>query len=66
MDSSRFIPLWDNFFVANEKGGLDSMLAPGDTNADVSNVVNCRCVLLFKAKRGEDGRLVRKNALQTI
>jgi hypothetical protein len=66
MDPSRFIPLWDYFFVANANGALDSMLAPGDTAGDVSNVVNCRCTLLFKAKRGEDGRLVRKNSLQTV
>lgn len=64
MDQNFFIPLWDYFNVANSDGALDQMMAPGDTNASASNVVNCRCVLLFRAKRDENGRLIRKNDLQ--
>ena len=64
MDSTRFIDLWDYFYVANADGELEEMLAPGDSTASASNCVNCRCSMLFKAKRGEDGRLVRKNSLQ--
>jgi hypothetical protein len=66
MDSNNFIPLWEDFLVLRESGGFDSMLAPGDTRASAENVINCRCVMVFKAKRGEDGRLVRKNSLQTV
>lgn len=58
MDPDRFIGLWDFFFVDG-----DEMTAPGDTAGKASNVVNCRCVLRFRAKRGEDGRLVRKENL---
>ena len=65
MDSNFFIDLWESFNVANDKGALDEMLAPGDTNADASNVVNCRCILLFRAKRDENGRLIRKLNLET-
>lgn len=64
MEPTRFIDLWDYFFVANADGELDEMLAPGDTNASAENCINCRCSMLFKAKRGEDGRLLRKNSIQ--
>jgi hypothetical protein len=63
MDPDFFIPLWDSFNVANAEGELEQMLAPGDTNASASNVINCRCTMLFKAQRGPDGRLIRKNDL---
>jgi hypothetical protein len=63
MDSNNFIPLWEDFLVLRESGGFDSMLAPGDTRASAENTIQCRCTLLFKAKRGEDGRLIRKNSL---
>jgi uncharacterized protein with gpF-like domain len=59
MDSSNFIDLMDYFIVGGEQ-----MLAPGDTDASAGEVINCRCVLLFKAKRGENGRLIRKNSIQ--
>lgn len=64
MDSTLFINLWDYFNVANADGELEELMCPGDTNASASNVINCRCVLLFRAKRDENGRLIRKNQLQ--
>jgi hypothetical protein len=60
MDSRFFIPLWDYFYVANSDGVLEEMMTPGDTNASADNTINCRCVLLFRAVRDENGRLVRK------
>jgi len=58
MDPTVFLELWDPFFVDGEE-----LIAPGDTTASAKNVVNCRCVLLFRAKRGADGRLIRKENL---
>lgn len=40
--------------------GVDLMTGPGDVHASAGNVCNCRCVLAFKAKRDENGRLIRK------
>jgi hypothetical protein len=40
--------------------GVDLMTGPGDIHASAGNVCNCRCTLAFKAKRDENGRLVRK------
>lgn len=42
--------------------GVDLMIGPGDVHASAANVCNCRCTLAFKAKRGEDGRLIRKRS----
>lgn len=40
--------------------GVDLMSGPGDVHASAGNVCNCRCTLAFKAKRDENGRLIRK------
>lgn len=55
MNYNNFIPLWEPFIVGGEE-----MIAPGDIDASAGNTINCRCVLRFKAVRGEDGRLLRK------
>ena len=64
MNANNFIDLWDYFQVRSGDGVIQEMLAPGDTGGDASNVVNCRCVMRFKAKKGADGRLIRKNSIQ--
>ena len=40
--------------------GVDLMSGPGDQHASAGNVINCRCHIGFKAKRDENGRLIRK------
>ena len=60
MDKGRFIPLSQPFLVANSGGFLEELMIPGDVSGSASNVINCRCTCLYKAKRGEDGRLIRK------
>lgn len=40
--------------------GVDLMTGPGDVHAHAANICNCRCTLAFKAKRDENGRLIRK------
>lgn len=40
--------------------GYDMMKGPGDPEASVENVANCRCVRTVRAKRDEKGRIIRK------
>ena len=53
------------FNLYNDKLGLIQMMQPGArTQANglptpASEVVNCRCTVAFKAKRGADGRIIR-------
>ena len=54
------IPLEDDFWVANDLGVLEPALFPGDERLSASNVVNCRCSIVFKPKRDENGNLQRK------
>lgn len=49
------------FFVANQKGFLEEGLYPCDNEFTASNIVNCRCRLIYRAKRDESGRIVLKN-----
>lgn len=58
-----FIDLWEDFLVTNSKGIKETMLAPGDSRATASNVVHCRCVLLYRIKKDANGRAIRKNKL---
>lgn len=57
----------DRFLVPVYKGtkppmqiGVDLMTGPGDNHAHAGNICNCRCTLAFRAKRDENGRLIRK------
>lgn len=56
----------DRFLVPIYKGilqvGVDFMAGPGDPQASAGNIINCRCTLGFKAKRDENGRLIRKKS----
>ena len=42
--------------------GVDLMDGPGDLHASAGNICNCRCTLAFKARRDENGRLIRKKS----
>lgn len=46
--------------------GYDFMTGPGDVHASAGNVCNCRCTLAFKAKRDENGRLIRKVSMTPV
>lgn len=48
------------FWLANDKGMLEQAQYPGDNSLGASNVVNCRCALLTRAKKDINGRLIRK------
>jgi uncharacterized protein with gpF-like domain len=44
--------------------GWDEMLYPGDANAHPSNTINCRCRVLYEAKRDTAGNLIMRNPAQ--
>ena len=49
----------DDTYSVECNGTIDEMMHPGDSNADPSNVVNCRCVELYvtaEAEPGEEGQ----------
>lgn len=55
-----WIGLDEDFLVRNEEGVLEPALYPCDNRLSASNIVNCRCSLIFKPKRDENGRLLIK------
>lgn len=45
---------WIDFneqFKVKSNNGYDMMLHPGDPNGSAENVINCKCVLIFRAKQ---------------
>jgi uncharacterized protein with gpF-like domain len=59
----------DTFKVPIYKGDIntgrfDEMQFPGDPNASASNTINCRCRVLYEAKRDENGNIVMRNPNQ--
>jgi hypothetical protein len=53
----------EKFPVRKRKGGFDMMTGPGDPTAGAENVCNCRCTSVTRAKRDQNGRLVRKRKI---
>lgn len=51
------------FWVANADGDLEQALYPCAETLTASNTVNCRCRMVARAKRDENGRPIRKNRL---
>lgn len=49
------------FFVANGDGVLEEARFPCDATLSASNVINCRCIVIFKIKTDDNGRPIRKN-----
>lgn len=46
--------------------GVDMMEGPGDPEASAENVIQCRCTTAERAKRDEQGRLIRKRRVSVI
>lgn len=46
--------------------GWDFMSGPGDPNAHIDNIANCRCTKVTRAKRDENGRLIPKRQMEFI
>lgn len=60
MIDTPYIDMDLSFHIANADGILEPALYPCAPTMSASNVVNCRCQLVFRNKRGENGRLIRK------
>jgi hypothetical protein len=57
----------DDFFIDPRNG--DRLEFPGDPNASAESTINCRCRVVYTAKRDENGRLIKKtksNDLQRL
>jgi hypothetical protein len=57
----------DEFFIDPRNG--DRLEFPGDPRASAESTINCRCRVVYTAKRDENGRLIRKtknNDLQRL
>lgn len=61
MQDNPWIPLEQDFWLANDFGVLEPAKHPADERLSASNVINCRCALMFRAKRDENGDLISKN-----
>lgn len=60
MYDTPFIDMDQFFWIANNHGMLERGLYPCAETFTASNTVNCRCSISFRAKRDENGRLIRK------
>jgi uncharacterized protein with gpF-like domain len=63
VDGTR-LPINEPFSLSNRRAGIVQMMQPGVREqpnglaVPADEVVNCRCVVAFRAKRGPDGRLL--------
>lgn len=55
-----FIPLNNAFYLANADGVLEEAQYPGDSSMSASNVIQCRCSIMTRAKLDSNGRPIRK------
>lgn len=56
-----FVDMNQMFFVANNDGVLEQARFPCDSTLSASNVVNCRCIVVFRNKLDTNGNPIRKN-----
>lgn len=54
------VPVFKRVGKIDFQVGVDLMSGPGDPSASAGNVINCRCTKTVRAKRDEQGRLIRK------
>jgi uncharacterized protein with gpF-like domain len=47
-------------YEGDKRIGTEQMLYPGDPNASAGNTINCRCRVLFQAKRDQAGNLIMR------
>ena len=53
---------FDDRFVVPSTKTIDAMLFPGDPEASVGNIVNCRCTVVFVPIKDTQGRVVSMDA----
>lgn len=54
------VPIYRKMSGVDVQVGWDLMTGPGDPNASIGNIANCRCTKVTRAKRDENGRLIPK------
>ena len=54
------VPIYEKVGKVDMQTGFDFMTGPGDPNAHIQNLANCRCTKVTRAKRDENGRLIPK------
>jgi hypothetical protein len=54
------VPVYEKIGGVDVQAGFDFMTGPGDPNAHIENLANCRCTKVSRAKRDERGRLIPK------
>lgn len=54
------VPLYEKVGKVDMQIGWDLMTGPGDPNAHIQNLANCRCTKVTRARRDENGRLIPK------
>lgn len=52
------VPVYKKVGKVDVQIGWDLMTGPGDPNAHIQNLANCRCTKVTRAKRDEQGRLI--------
>jgi hypothetical protein len=61
------VPTGGRFRVNRYRGkkliGFDMMTGPGDPTASAENICNCRCSSVVRARRDEEGKLIRKRKI---
>ena len=60
MLDNPWIPLKEDFYLANDLGILEPAKHPCDNRLSASNTVNCRCAMVFEPMRDSNGNLIRK------
>lgn len=56
-----YVDLTQEFYLQDMKtGSLEPAQYPCDSRLSAGNTVNCRCIVIFRNKKDENGRLIRK------
>jgi hypothetical protein len=55
------VPTFHRVGKVDIQTGFDLMEGPGDPRASIANLANCRCTKVSRARRDENGRLIRKS-----
>ena len=61
MLDSDWIPLEEDFVLINRNGIPEYAQYPCSPGLSAGEAVNCRCTSIYRAKKGPNGRLIRKN-----
>lgn len=67
LTGGRFkVPIFKQVGKTDIQIGWDMMKGPGDINASIGNIANCRCTKIVRARRDEAGNLIPKRSVSVI